>query len=180
MPDPQVIVTTLLPFLAASALADRLRGGARTASGGDDRRGTTGVLAGCCGIALLALASPATVTLPLPPWAQWTGAAVSLGGALLYGWVLSVRTTPTAEAVGGEPPKGPYRMVGYPGYLSGLAIWSGMTAAAGSLLALSTVLVAMVAAYAVRISSEESASTGVHKAYGKRGGPSWRLIPFLY
>lgn len=159
---PQPVADLLIAaFAALEVLRWRHGDYARTHAHANPNRGTTAVLIGCYGVAVLALNGSAPSSLPLPCWAAWTGIAVGLGGLALRWWAVKLLWAHSVRpAAAGALPRvigrGPYRIIRHPVYLSNLAIWFGATMASGNLIALITVVVAMLAAYAVRISSEEA------------------------
>ncbi|MFN7087479.1 MAG: methyltransferase [Burkholderiales bacterium] len=153
---PSIADLLIAAFAALEALRWRRGDYARTLPYANPNRGTTAVLIGCYGVAVLTLNWSAPSPLPLPRWAEWTGIAVGLGGLVLRWWAVKL---PWLHAIrpadAGAMPRvircGPYRIIHQPVYLGNLAIWFGVTMASGNLIALITVVVAMVAAYAVLV-----------------------------
>jgi len=184
---PQPVADLLIAaFAALEALRWRRGDYAHTPLYANPNHGTTAVLIGCYGVAVLALNWSAPSPLPLPRWAEWTGIAVGLSGLALRWWAVKLLWLHAIHQadVGAMPRvirRGPYRIIRHPAYLGNLAFWFGATMASGNLIALITVVVAMLAAYAVRISSEEALlgrlSSSAYETYREQ---SWRLIPFVY
>jgi protein-S-isoprenylcysteine O-methyltransferase Ste14 len=172
---PQQYCAGLLILAFTTLEALRWRRSGHTRMRADRDRGTTAVLAGCYVIAVLALSGSAPSFLFLPGWARWAGIALGTGGIALRGWADSLLQASGIDA--NLAPRldrwGPYRVVRHPGYLGNLLLWTGVTLGSGNLIAAITIAVAMLAAYVVRISSEEVLR-------GSRLESKRRLIPFVY
>jgi len=147
-------------------------------------RGATMILIGCYALGLAVLNTSALPALFLSRRMQWGGIGLQSLGLLLLGW--SVATMKRCRRASGERAEwpfgsGPYRHIRHPAYLGSLLVWSGAIAASGNAIALVSIVLAMLAAYATRIAHEEQLlrrTVGAsYEAYCQR---SWRLIPFLY
>jgi protein-S-isoprenylcysteine O-methyltransferase Ste14 len=157
-PDPRYAADLLIvAFATLKALRWRRGDSLRTRSSLRVDRGTTAVLIGCYGIALLAIHGYAPSLVSLPHEAEWCGIALSAAGLALHWWAERLlRPHHPLRSAPGELRRGPYRVVRYPDYLGNIAFWSGVTMASGNLIATITLVVALLASYAVRISSEEA------------------------
>lgn len=186
--EPNSIANGLLLAFAMIALALPRNSPRPAFSGNSADHGTSLVLVGCYCITVLVLNTSTfpVLPLPLPHWWAWCGLLVGVSGLALYSWAtLELRRFHLRTITPGERQQiirsGPYRVIRHPRYLGSLALWSGATAASGNLVALFTVSVAMLAAYAVRISIEEAMlGNSLGTAYDVYRRRSWRLIPFVY
>jgi len=119
-------------------------------------------------------------------WMQWAGVAAGVAGLALRTWCARITRAQAADTLNapGMTPimcRGPYRIIRHPHYLGNLAVWCGSAMASGNLSALIAVAVAMMGAYATRISLEEvliaRLAGAEYDAYRKK---SWRMIPLVY
>jgi protein-S-isoprenylcysteine O-methyltransferase Ste14 len=185
--DPHSLANLLIAaFLALETLQWRRGSGVPARTTTDPDRGTTAVLVGCYGVVVLVLNWPGLPAPPLPLRIEWGGIAVAVGGLTLRGWAIMVMRRHATDSASPSRVqhvirRGPYRIIRHPAYLGSLAMWLGATAASGNVIALVSLTVVMLSAYAVRISSEEASLRktfgGAYEAYRQQ---SWCLIPFVY
>jgi protein-S-isoprenylcysteine O-methyltransferase Ste14 len=147
-------------------------------------RGATMILFGCCALTVVVVNIPSLPAMFLSSRTRWSGVGVQSAGLVLLLWSLAtikrcMSTSPETGAWAFDA--GPYRHIRHPVYLGSLLIWSGAIAASGNGIALVSIMLAMLAAYATRIAHEEQLlkrAVGLpYEAYCQR---SWRMIPFLY
>lgn len=146
--------------------------------------GATMILFGCFALIIAVLNTSTFPAVFLSRSVQWRGVALQSAGLALAAWsIAAMKQCAAASSRSAERlfAPGPYRHIRHPAYLGSLIFWSGAITASGNAIALASIVVAMFAAYAIRIAHEEQLLKrtvgSAYEAYCRR---SWRLIPFLY
>lgn len=171
----------LLAYAAVRAAKPRRPPQVRTR--GTDR-GATMILLGCYAVIIAVLNTSTFPAVFLSGRMQWSGVALQSAGLALLAWSIAAMkqcAAASSRSVERLFAAGPYRRIRHPAYLGSLLFWSGAITASGNAIALASIVVAMFAAYAIRIAHEEQllkrTAGSAYEAYCRR---SWRLIPFLY
>jgi protein-S-isoprenylcysteine O-methyltransferase len=133
----------------------------------------------------------ATILRPMPaghlhvPW-RWFGVAVIIAGLLLRAWgmhTLGRAYTRTLRASSDQRlvQAGPYRLIRHPGYAGSLLVWIGYALGIGNWIIAILAGALLLAAYAWRISAEETLlSSAFGTEYLQYRQHTRRLVPFLY
>jgi|SRR5579859_844543 len=174
-------------------LEGRLRQGsaARSREAGEHDRSSTQYVGAAFGLSMLCmLLAPLLNYFKLgaviPPAVAWAGLVLAAAGLGLRVWaprVLGQYYTRTLRVAEQQTvvEAGPYHYIRHPGYAGLMALWIGASLASGNVFVALVITLAMFAAYAYRIQSEEVmlvATLGQpYRDYQKR---TKRLIPFIY
>ena len=110
---------------------------------------TTAVLLGAYGIAALALTGLAPSLIAMPQWLAWTGAAAAFAGVTLRASCLLGGSIGNAQAA--------LRRADRTG---NVLAWTGVTLAAGHIIAAATIAVAMLAAYSAAPGPDKRVAPG--------------------
>jgi protein-S-isoprenylcysteine O-methyltransferase Ste14 len=151
-------------------------------------RGTSALIVVAYALAVVAVSSRLlpVVMLPAPEVVGWLGVAIGMLGFTIRVWsmrVLGRFYTRTLVTTGDQKVvrTGPYRLVGHPGYLGSILVWTGAAATSCNALSLLAVLALLFVAYTHRIRSEERMLVdALGEPYAEYRRHSWRLVPFVF
>jgi len=164
---------------------------AKSREAGEHDRSSTNLVGAAFGLSMLCMILAPLLNVFkigdfIPLVLAWAGLVLAAGGLGLRVWaprVLGQYYTRTLRVAEQQPvvDAGPYHYIRHPGYAGLVALWIGSGLASGNILVTLVITVAMFAAYAYRIRSEEvmlAATLGQpYRDYQKR---TKRLIPFIY
>lgn len=184
----------LVLIIGFMVLEGRLRQGdqAKSLDAGEADQGSTRRVGQAFGASMvlmviaLGLDAFRIAALPEPTPVGWIGVGVTLAGLGMRVWaarVLGRFYTRTLRTQGDQRivQEGPYRLVRHPGYLGAITMWVGAALASANWIPLVAIPLMVIAAYVLRIRSEEVMLAETFGAqYQEYQKHSWRLVPGVY